>query len=315
MVLAAGRGLRMRPLTNLVAKPALPVLNRPLLAYTLEHLARSGVREAIVNVFHLGATVVEALQAESGLGLKVTYSREARLLGTGGGPRRVVDALGDEPFLLVNGDVVCDFDLRALVRAHVRGGARATLALLPNPDPRSYSRVVTDPAGRIRSLAGLPRASRGRTSLFTGVHVLDPSLLQALAPGPSDIVRDLYVPYIEAGGRLMGVRVKGHWWDFGSPRAYLASQRAMLGLPRFRGRGIDPSARIHPKASVVRSVVGPGCRVGEGASIVESVLWAGTVVGAGASVRGSVVAGATLAPGARLRDALRLPTRRREVAL
>jgi mannose-1-phosphate guanylyltransferase len=313
MILAAGKGLRMRPLTRLVAKPALPVLNRPLILHTLEHLSQAGVREVIINLFHLPASVIAAVDASRDLDLEISYSREARLLGTGGGPRRVLDSLGDEPFLLVNGDVVCDFDLKALVRAHLKGGSRATLALLPNPDPRSYSRVVTDPEGRIRSLAGLPKAARGRTSLFTGVHVLDPSLLRALAPGPSDIVRDLYVPYIAAGGRVEGTRVRGHWWDFGSPRAYLESQLSMLRLDRFRAQGVDSSARIHPGARVVRSVVGPGARIEEGASVVESILWAGTVVGRGASVQGSVVSGGTLAPGSRLREALRL--RGREVAL
>ena len=134
MVLAAGYGLRMRPLTRLVAKPALPVLNRPLLHWTLERLARAGVREVIVNTHHLADTVESAARGARGLGLKVrTVREEPEILGTGGGPRAVRDWLGKGPVLLVNGDVLFTMDLRALVARHRARGARATLALRPNP--------------------------------------------------------------------------------------------------------------------------------------------------------------------------------------
>src|SRR5262245_1176985 len=178
MILAAGLGLRARPLTLSRAKPVLPVLNRPLLHWTLDALASHGVREVVINVHHRPQTVVRAVGSGGAFGLRVTYSHERRLLGTGGGPRRVRRFFGAEPFLLVNGDVVFDLDLDRLVERHRASGARATLALKPNPDPRRYARVVTGPGGRLLSLAGLPRPARGRSSLFTGVHVLDPALLE-----------------------------------------------------------------------------------------------------------------------------------------
>ena len=136
MVLAAGLGTRMRPLTLLRAKPALPVMNRPLLHWTLDLLARNGVTEVMINLHHLPFTVMEAVGDGRVFGLRVTYSREPRILGTGGGPRKVRSFFGDDPFILVNGDMVFDFDLRGLVRRHEKTGARATLALRPNPDPR-----------------------------------------------------------------------------------------------------------------------------------------------------------------------------------
>jgi mannose-1-phosphate guanylyltransferase len=323
MILAAGKGLRMRPLTLCRAKPALPVLNRPLLHWTLELLARHGIRDVVVNLHHLPSSVAEVVGSGRQFGLRVTYSRETRILGTGGGPRRVVDFFGDEPFVLVNGDIVCDFDLRDLVARHRRSGARATLALRPNPDPRRYGPVVTGAHGRILSLAGLPKRSKGRVSLFTGVQVVDPALLRALAPGPSDIVRDLYAPFVSAGGRLAGVRVRGRWWDFGSPALYLASQRAMMSgkAPRFlrRFRAVDPSARIHPRSRVVRSIVGPGAVIQEDAWVVESVVWGGTVVERGARASGSILAGGVLEAGRRASGVVRVPPTRRgrghEVAL
>lgn len=297
MVLAAGLGLRMRPLTLLRAKPALPVLNRPLLRWTLERLARHGVTDVIINLHHLPKTVTAALGDGGDVGLRVTWSRERALLGTGGGPRAVRDFFGDEPFLLVNGDMLFDFDLSRLLVRHRTTGARATLALLPNPDPRRYGPVVTGPDGRVRSLAGRPRGARGTVSLFTGVHVLDPALLERLPRGASDSVRDLYVPLVAEGARVLGFRVRGAWYDLGRPSLYLSAQ-----IRRLRGGRslIHPSARIEAGARVVASVVGSGARAAGGAVVEGSVLWEGSEVNAGARVRGSILlTGATIGAGQR----------------
>jgi NDP-sugar pyrophosphorylase family protein len=291
MVLAAGLGLRMRPLTTLRAKAALPVLNRPLVCWTLERLARHGVTDVAINLHHLPDSVTKAVGDGSAFGLRVRFSRERRILGTGGGPRRVRDFLGDEPVLLVNGDVFFDFDLAALVAKHRASGSAATLALKPNPDPKAYSAVVTGPGGRIRSIQGLPRPARGPVSLFTGVHVLDPALLDRLPPGPSDSVRDLYVPLVAEGVPLVGVRVRGAWYDLGSPRLYMAAQSSLLaaGFGGASGSLADERAWIARGARVRRSVIGPGSTVGPGASVVESVLWDGVVVEARARVRRSIL--------------------------
>ena len=311
MVLAAGLGTRMRPLTQLKAKPALPVLNRPLIQWTLDLLAHHGVTDVIINLHHLPKTMVRAVGDGRAPGLDVAWSREVRILGTGGGPRKVRDFFGDEPFFLVNGDVVFDFDLAELLRRHRAAGARATLALVPNPEPRRYSSILTGAGGWVRSMARLPRPSRGQPSLFTGIHVLDPSLLDRLHEGPSDIVRDLYAPLIEEGEDILGVRVKGAWYDFGSPALYLRSQLKMLSTG-FRGlaRGplIHPAARVHARARVTRSVVGPGAVVGEGAEVVGSVLWDRVRVGAGARVRGSILAtGTRVEPRGRVDGVMMLP--------
>jgi len=293
MVLAAGLGLRMRPLTLLRAKPALPVLNRPLIHWTLELLRRHGVTDVVINLHHLPATVRRVVGDGRTLGLRVSYSFERKILGTAGGPRKVRRFFGDEPFLLVNGDVLFDFDLSDLVRRHAASRARATLALKAHRRVEGYGGIVTGPGGFVRALAGLPHPVKGRPLLFTGVHVLDPDLLDRLPAGPSDSVRDLYAPLVAEGQRLLGVRVSGAWYDFGSPPLYLASQLSMMSSG-FRGAGaarlVHPEARIHPRARVTRSVVGAGAAVGEGAVVSGSVLWEGTQVDGGARVSGSIVA-------------------------
>jgi mannose-1-phosphate guanylyltransferase len=303
MILAAGCGRRMLPLTQFWAKPALPVLNRPLIHWTLERLARQGVKEVIVNLHHLPSTLTRVVGRGTPFGLEVTYSRERKLLGTGGGPRRVRDFFGDAPFLLVNGDVVFDFDLAKLVARHRARGALATLALRPNPDPRVYGAVVTAADGRVRSLAGLPRREPGRISLFTGVQILDPALLEELPEGPSDIVRDLYARVVERG-LVLGVQARGAWYDFGTPQLYLASQLDMLSSRSLT----DPSAVLGEGARISRSVVGGGTRIARGAYVTGSILWEGVRVGEGARIEGSILAHGARAPkGGRVKNRLLLP--------
>jgi NDP-sugar pyrophosphorylase family protein len=296
MVLAAGLGLRMRPLTLLRAKPVLPVMNRPLLHWTLERLARHGVTDVIVNLHHLPETVTTAVGDGSAFGLRVRYSFEETILGRGGGPRLVRDFFGSESFLLVNGDVVFDFHLTRLVRLHLASKARATLALLPNPDTRIYGPVVTGPRGWIRSVAGRPRKARGTVSLFTGVQVLDPALLDRLPEGGSDIL-DLYGPLVmEDAESLLGVLMKGAWYDFGAPSLYRKAQLEML-KGRKKPRLVHSTARVGEKARVLRSVVGARARIGAGAIVERSVLWEDAVVEAGARVRDSIVtSGAVVGP-------------------
>jgi NDP-sugar pyrophosphorylase family protein len=299
MILAAGLGQRMRPLSNLRAKPVLPVLNRPLLHWTLQRLARDGFRDVVINLHYLPASVRDAVGSGEEFGVRICYSHERRILGSGGGPRSVRHFFGSNPFLLVNGDMYFDFDLRALMKRHARSGAIATLALKPNPDPRHYGPVITGRDGRILSIRRKPAGQHGAVGMFTGVQVVDPACLERLPPGASDMIAELYVPLLAAGEKLMGVRVPGPWFDLSDPARYLESHSALLrlGAGSIRQRRlIDRSARIDPSARVVRSVVGERVVIGAGASVRDSVLWSDVTVGSGAGIRGCIVAnGVTVA--------------------
>jgi NDP-sugar pyrophosphorylase family protein len=308
MVLAAGLGLRMRPLTLLRAKPALPVLNRPLLHWTMESLVRAGIRDVVVNLHHLPETIARALGSGRRWGLRIRYSVEPVILGTGGGPRAVREVFGTEPLLLVNGDVLFDIDLRRLLAAHRASGARATLALRRNAVPYAYSPVVSDRAGRILSIADRPARARGAVTMFASVHVLDPALLDRLPAGASDSVLDLYIPLLAEGAHLQGVRTRGAWYDFGRPSLYRDAQLRLLP-----GRGgdrvlVDGKARVAATARLRRSVVGPGTRIAGGARVERSVLWDGAIVEAGGRVSGAIVAtGAVVRAGERAEDVVVLP--------
>ena len=306
MVLAAGHGLRMRPLTLLRAKPVLPVLNRPLLDWTMDGLARAGVGDVVVNLHHLKETVTGVLGRGRRFGLRIRYSEEPVLLGTGGGPRAVREAFGQEPLLIVNGDVLFHDDLRLLAAAHRRSGAQATLALRRNPVPYAYSTVVSDRSGRILSIAGRPREASGTVTMFASVHVLDPALLDRLPDGPSDSVRDLYVPLLGEGAHLQGVRFRGAWYDFGRPSLYRDAQLRLLpGRGRDRAL-VDRTARV--AGTVRRSVVGARSRVAAGAVVERSVLWDGAAIESGARVsRAIVTTGGVVRAGERVEDVVVLP--------
>jgi mannose-1-phosphate guanylyltransferase len=306
MVLAAGLGERMRPLTLLRAKPVLPVLNRPLLHWTLGRLARAGVSEVMVNLHHLPETVEAALGDGRRFGLRIRYSRETAILGTGGGPRKLRNFFGEEPFLVVNGDVLFDFDLKELLARHRASGVKATLALRRNPG--GYTAVVTDRRGGILSIGGRPRPARGTRSMFASVHVMDPALLDRLPEGASDSMGDLYIPLLAEGAHLLGVRTRGAWYDLGRPSLYRDAQLRLLpGRGRERSL-VDPGARMASGVRPRRSVIGAGARVGRGALVERSVLWNGAVVEPGARVRGSIVtSGGVIRGGERAEGVVVLP--------
>ncbi len=207
MILAAGLGTRMRPLTLLRAKPVLPVLNRPLLHWTLEHLARHGVDDVVVNLHHLPDTVSEALEEWPRSAMRLRYSREGRILGTAGGPRAVRDLFGDEPFLLINGDMLFDFDVgRARGASSRLGGQRHSRA-----PAQSRSQVVRSGRhGRERArplpCRSAPARAGNRVRSSPGYTCSIPVLLDRLPAGASDSVLDLYAPMVAEGERVQGVR-------------------------------------------------------------------------------------------------------------
>jgi mannose-1-phosphate guanylyltransferase len=320
MILAAGLGTRMRPLTHLCAKPALPVLNRPLIERTVEQLVQAGIDEIVVNLHHRPGTVRAALRDVRRRGVRVRYSHEAGgILGTGGGPRHALRWLGDGAVLIVNGDVLFDFDLVGLIARHRRAGALATLALRPNPDPTKYHPVLIGADGRVVRLPGCRRARRGRACLFTGVSVVETAMLKRLAPGPSDSVRDLFAPAVDAGELVQGAVVRGAWYDLGTPELYRRAQLLLLAREQHGGRGhqsrwrgslVDPAARVARDAVIERSVIGAGVSVAAGAQVKRSILWGRATVGKGARVADAIVAGPSrVAAGEHLGRGVRVPDR------
>lgn len=288
MMLAAGLGTRLRPLTDERPKPVVPVANRPLAWFTLDHLRRFGIAEVAVNTHHLGEIVAARLRAEGPRGLDLRFFPETELLGTGGGIRNAARHLAEagRTVLVMNSDILFGPDLTGALALHRRLGAVATMVLRPHPDPDRLGSVEIDAEGRVRRLLGAPAASPTPLTkwMFTGVHVLSPEAFADL-PSAGCVIRTAYRRWIDGGAVVGGWVDRSPWRDLGTPTAYLAAnldlatgRLAWPGLGPGAGAAIHPTARIAPSADVRESVVGAGAVVRDGVRLRRAVVWDGASV-------------------------------------
>jgi mannose-1-phosphate guanylyltransferase len=308
IVLVGGEGTRLRPLTDTVPKPALPLVDRPFLAYMIEWLASHGVTEAVLACGFLPDQLREALGDGEHAGVALTYVVEPDRRGTAGAIRFAAEALGDrleERFLALNGDVLTDLDLTALQRSHEERGARATLGLYGVEDSSAYGLVDCDAAGAVLAFTEKTgEAAPG--AINAGTYVLERSVLDLIPPGREVSIEREVFPHLIGDG-LCALPLSGYWMDIGTHERYLQATWDILerrvttavrptapGLFVGAGCAVAESARIGPRA-----VVSAGCSVGPGAEVAGSVLHPGCEVGEGARVNGSVLgAGTVVEPGA-----------------
>jgi len=311
IVLVGGEGTRLRPLTSDVPKPAVTLVDRPFLAYAIEWLAAHGVSEVVLACGFLPEVLREALAGEEErAGVAITYVAEPEPLGTAGAIRFAAAALGDrleDRFLALNGDVLADLDLSALVRAHEERGARATIGLHPVGDSSAYGLVRCDEEGKVLEFAEKTgEAAPGEIN--AGAYVLERSVLDLVPQGQAVSIEREVFPRLVGDG-LCGLLLEGYWMDIGTPERYLqASWDILEGTvqtqvrPTAPGMLVAADAAIEEEAQVgPRAVVSSGCSVERGAEVADSVLLAGCTVGRDAFVRNSIIApGVEVAPGARL---------------
>jgi mannose-1-phosphate guanylyltransferase len=315
IVLVGGEGTRLRPLTSDVPKPAVTLVDRPFLAYAIEWLAAHGVSEVVLACGFLPDVLREALEGEEQrAGVAITYVAEPEPLGTAGAIRFAAEALGDrleDRFLALNGDVLTDLDLSALIRAHDERGARATIAVHPVQDSAAYGLVRRDEEGHVLEfLEKTGEAVPGEIN--AGGYVLDRSVLDLVPAGRAvSIEREVFPRLVGEG--LHGLLLDGYWMDIGTPERYLqASWDILEGRVETRVKPTSPGLLIADGAAIAaearvgpRAVVASGCRLEAGAEVGESVLLQGCTVGEGARVWGSILApGVEVAPGAQLVNAV-----------
>ncbi|MFO0693300.1 MAG: NDP-sugar synthase [Polyangiales bacterium] len=284
MVLAAGLGTRLRPLTHALPKPAVPVGNRPLCLFAIEHLVRHGASAVRLNAHYLADRLVAEVESEAPSGVDLAFSVETTLLGTGGGLRKALAGMTDELVVVMNGDILFAPDLASAIASHRRSGALATLVVRHHPDPHALGAVEVDGEGRVVRIAGAPGEPRTSTTpyVFTGVHVLSPAVL-ALLPEEGCVVRQAYQPMLSRGLPIAAHVDDSPWLDLGTLRTYLD---ANLGLAdgRLTASGIVPTASglVHPSADVrgrlSRCVVGRGAVVPKGVELEDVVVWHDAVV-------------------------------------
>jgi len=316
VILVGGFGTRLRPLTDRTRKDMLPLVDRPQLAYTFEHLRRFGVRRAVISCGYLPTQIEEHFGARYGE-LELEYKVEEEPLGTGGAIRFAAEGI-DEPFLALNGDSLRETDLAALIAFHREREARATILLTPVDDPSRYGLVRVNARGCVKSFLEKPRPEEIDTDLINaGMYVLEPDVLELIPAGrPVSIEREVFPQLVESES-VYGVALPGYWLDVGTPDAYLQAHRDVLERNFVTELGNElgsdytlvaadaevsaeaklvPPVYIGPRAVVERgarigslAVICAGAHVGSGAEIDSSVIGAGTRVGPGAKISGSIL--------------------------
>ena len=229
MILAAGFGTRLRPLTNTIPKPLLPVGGMPLIVWNLLLLRVFGIRQVMVNLHYMGHLIREALGDGTQWDMEISYSLEPEILGTGGGLKAAARFFEGQPFLIINGDIIIDLDVQAVVDFHCQRKGMATLVLRDDPDVDRWGSVECDANQQILRING-----RGKSTLlsefqvfrrmFTGVHIIDPELLHAEQEGVAFSIIDTYTRSLAHGYNLFGFVHAGYWSDVGTPERYRQAQ-------------------------------------------------------------------------------------------
>jgi NDP-sugar pyrophosphorylase family protein len=299
LVLTAGLGTRLQPLSFVRAKGALPLGDEPLARRILRWLAGAGIRDAVLNLHHLPHTLTRAIGDGSDIGMRVRYSWEMPILGSAGGPRRALPLLSDRgadlvrsassvgdsrgSFLIVNGDTLTDLDVAALVADHHSSGALVTMAVIPNTEPGKYGGVAADPAGRFTGF--VPRGSPEPSFHFIGVQAVEPRAFATVPPGTPSEVGALYPALASAQpGSIRLFRTAAHFLDIGTPADYLNTALTLADRDGLPCAGLN--SRVDFSARVERSVLWDDVVVEAGAMLKECVVADGVVVPADTSWHG-----------------------------
>ncbi len=278
LVLTAGLATRLRPLSLVRAKAAVPVAGQPLITRILRQLRAAGITEVVLNLHHLPHTLTRVVGDGSDLGMRIRYSWEMPILGSAGGPRQALPLLGTPTFLIVNGDTLAEIDIDAMVAAHRRSGALVTMAAVPNEEPQKYGGIVVGAGGVVAGFA--KRGTSHSAHHFVGLQVAEAAAFASLEAGtPYESVTAVYPALIsDRPGSVRAHVCRAEFFDIGTPGDYLRTslllmRRERIALPRGARTRVDATARVE-----------------------ESILWDDVDVGAGSMLRSCIVADGARVP-------------------
>ncbi|MGB0872322.1 MAG: sugar phosphate nucleotidyltransferase [Solirubrobacterales bacterium] len=328
VILSGGQGTRLRPLTSTMPKPAVPMVNRPMLWYMVDWLARHGVEDIVMSVGFLADGLRAALDETGHEGVNIRYVDEPEPLGTAGAIKYAEQHL-DERFLVLNGDILTDFDISAEIAQHESTGARATLALVPVDDPTAYGLVLTDSDQRVLSFLEKPSVDEvpPNPRINAGAYVLERDVMDLIPTGKAvSFEREVFPALIDNG--IYGYDADGYWLDLGTPERYVEATRDLLAnnltswlSPELNASGSAIAASARTELGIVRdpvavdenvtvdagatigaySVVGPDVSIGSNAALAGSVLMRGCSVGEGVDIAQALIGpGVSIGAGARI---------------
>ncbi len=338
LILAGGKGTRLRPLTVYTPKPIVPVLNRPLLLYQLEILAKAGITDITLSLSYQPGKIEDALGDGSDVGVNLRFLTEPSPMGTAGGYKFAAGAIR-ETTVVFNGDILTDVDVATVIESHRRNKAEATIVLVPVEDPSKFGLVETGKGGEVQRFLEKPSpemlAELKLNTINAGIYVLEPSVLDLIpAEENCSFEYDVFPSLIKQGRPFYSHILSDEYWrDLGTPASYLAVHRDFLSgrikpVTQFEKPVSDVATTaeidaasvigegcvIKPNAKVTNSVLGPGVHVDEKAVIANSVIWAQTRIGAAAEIDGAIIGrscylgrNTSVGPGAVLGDKTSLP--------
>jgi mannose-1-phosphate guanylyltransferase len=312
LILAGGKGTRLRPLTVYTPKPVVPVVNRPFLLYQIEILARAGITDITLSLSYQPDKIESALADQIDENVDLRYITEPNPMGTGGAYKFAAGSIS-ETTIVFNGDILTDLDIEKLMRLHRDRNSEATIALAPVADPSRYGLVETEADGSVVRFLEKPKpeelAALSVNTINAGIYILEPSILNVIPENENCSFEYFVFPTILEQGRgfFAYVLENEYWLDIGTPASYLKAHHDFLS-GRISGFGIDRSgvSDVATKASIDQnSVIGDGCVIKPGAQIVNSVLGAGVHVEEKAYIENSVIWPHTwIATSAEIRDAI-----------
>jgi len=319
LILAGGKGTRLRPLTINTPKPVVPVGNSPFLLYQIDLMRSAGINEIILSLSYQPRKIEDLLKDGSDYGVWIRYAVEGTPLGTGGAFKNAEEHI-ESSTVVFNGDVLTDIDLAAVVARHRERQAVATIDLTPVENPSAYGLVETSPEGWIQRFIEKPGPDEITcNTINAGIYVLEPSVLRYMPKGePYSFERGLFPTLLEHKEPVMSYLFDKYWIDIGTPQKYLEVHHDILSrkfasqrVPNIADGNsiIEPDVTIREGVRIENSVIGKNCKIDAGVHIVDSVIWSGNTIDADARITGSLLGkgccvgrSATLRPGVVLGD-------------
>lgn len=284
MILAAGLGTRLAPLSEERPKALMPVGNRPIISRTIDHLYQYGITHIVVNTHHHSQQLIDYLIENKPDRVEIDIRIETEILGHGGGIRNTLDFWDDEPFIVINSDILTDIDLGLAYAFHKKNGGLATMVL---HNFERDNQILVDYEMKITDIA--PHRTRGRLA-FTGIHIIDPDLLMYIPKGEFSSIIDCYRYMIKSGRRINGYLSTGHyWWDINTSANYLTANAEILAKEKTpfclaQDIELDKSVKLLDWA-----VIGSECEIGGNVIIKRSVVWDGASIEKGSTIENCIV--------------------------
>jgi NDP-sugar pyrophosphorylase family protein len=323
MILAAGFGTRLKPLTQSLPKPMFPVLNRPLLEHTLNLLSSQGIQDIIVNVHHLPEKIIDYFDDGSKFGVNLEFSFEKEILGTAGGLKQAQPFLEEETFLMINSDVLADIDLQKVLEFHKEKKSCLTLVLRKDAHPENYKPIELANDGRITRFVDATIESPPTTTqvvMFTGIQIMEPDIFSRIPAGKFfGTTENVFPKMIEEELPVFGFLHEKYWIDMGTRATYIQAQTdalegklALKTSPSRNPEGplVIPPVHIGKECEISNdaqvgphAVVGDNCRIRSGAVVENAIIWDGATIGTNATVQNSIIGhGVSIDPEKQVKD-------------